>query len=96
MHGNRGSTSLRKRRRTEDPMREFDRLPASLRSWLAGAMLPWRPRSVRQAFDRAMAQTADETRALELLDQLQQRLVAQDARRIWGSDHPCATLDRAL
>ncbi|MEL6574899.1 MAG: DUF6525 family protein [Pseudomonadota bacterium] len=94
MHGNRGSTTLRKRRRAEDPMREFDRLPAPLRSWLAGAMLPWRPRSVRQAFDRAMAQTADEARALELLDRLQDRLVAQDARRVWGSDHPGAAVDR--
>ncbi|MEM6355511.1 MAG: DUF6525 family protein [Pseudomonadota bacterium] len=90
MHGNRGRTSLKRRRRAEDPMREFDRLPAVLRTWLAGAVLPWRPRSVEQSFRRALARTADETRALAELDRLQDRLIAKDAQRIWGTEHPSA------
>ncbi|ESQ13778.1 MAG: hypothetical protein JKP98_25960 [Rhodobacteraceae bacterium] len=49
MARNRGATSLRRKRRSEDPMREFDRLPANLRAWLANAILPWRPRSVQRA-----------------------------------------------
>jgi hypothetical protein len=88
MRGNRGKTSLKLKRRNEDPMREFDRLPAELRAWLASAVLPWRPRSVRRAFDRAMARTHDRSRALEELDRLQDKLVAKDAREVWGHKHP--------
>ncbi|MEM9523358.1 MAG: DUF6525 family protein [Pseudomonadota bacterium] len=90
MPTNRGKTSLKLKRRNEDPMREFDRLPSELRAWLASAMLPWRPRSVRREFDRAIARTQDRARALEALDRLQERLIAKDACRIWGRDHPCA------
>lgn len=72
-------------------MREFDRLPAELRTWLASAVLPWRPRSVRRAFDTAFARTQDTARALEELDQLQERRVAGDAHKIWGPDHPSAS-----
>jgi hypothetical protein len=72
-------------------MREYDRLPAELRAWLAAAILPWRPRSVRRAFDKAFERTGDRTRALKELDRLQERLVAKDARAVWGGDHPCAS-----
>jgi hypothetical protein len=88
MRGNRGQTTLRLKRRNEDPMREYDRLPAELRAWLASAVLPWRPRSVRSACERAWARTKDHSRALEELDQLQDRLVAKDARDIWGPAYP--------
>ncbi len=88
MRGNRGQTSLKLKRRTEDPMRDFDRLPAELRAWLAAAVLPWRPRSVRRAFERAVAQTRDRAHALEELDRIQDRLVAKDAREVWGREHP--------
>ena len=90
MATNRRKTSLKLKRRNEDPMREFDRLPAELRVWLASAVLPWRPGSVRRAFDRAIARTRDTSRALDDLDRLQSRLVAQDARKVWGHKHPCA------
>jgi len=88
MRGNRGKTSLKLKRRNEDPMREFDRLPPELRAWLAAAVLPWRPRSVRRAFERAVARTRDRVRALEELDRLQDRLVAKDARAVWGQEYP--------
>ena len=88
MRGNRGQTSLKLKRRNEDPMREFDRLPPELRAWLASAVLPWRPRSVRRAFDRAVARTRDRSRALEELDRLQDKIVAKDARRVWGQEYP--------
>lgn len=88
MRGNRGQTSLRLKRRNEDPMREYDRLPAELRAWLAAAVLPWRPRSVQRAFERAVARTRDRTRALEELDRLQDKLVAKDARQVWGQEYP--------
>ena len=90
MAGNRGQTSLRRKRRAEDPMREFDRLPGDLRAWLATAALPWRPRSVRRAFDRAYARTRDRSMAIEELDLLQARLLAKDVRKVWGTGHPGA------
>ena len=76
---NLGQTKLRKRRRRDDPMREFDRLPPQLRHWLAYAALPWRPRSVRRAYDRALAQTGDPTYALAELERLQTVKLTKDA-----------------
>ncbi|MBD3765480.1 MAG: hypothetical protein IE927_12330 [Rhodobacterales bacterium] len=88
MRGNRGTTSLKRKRRNENPMRDFDRLPADLRARLAAAVLPWRPRSVRRAFDRALAETGDRGFALSRLTALQGRLVARDAAAVRGPDHP--------
>ena len=67
MRCNRGKTSLKLKRRNEVPMREYDRLPAELRAWLAAAVLPWRPRAVRRAFDKALAETGDRDFALTRL-----------------------------
>ena len=88
MATNRGKTSLKLKHQNEDPMREFDRLPAELRAWLAAAVLPWRPRSVRRAFERAVARTRDKSRALEELDRLQDRLIARDVCEVWGQEYP--------
>ena len=85
---NRGTTSLKLKRRNEDPMREFDRLPADLRLWLTSAKLPWRPRSVRRAFDQAFARTRDAELALRELDALEARLVAKDGPKVWGDEYP--------
>lgn len=90
MPGNQGATSLKRKRRRGDPMRDFDRLPAELRAWLAAAVLPWRPRSVQRAFDKALSRTRNTSRALRELDLLQERLLSRDARKIWGDDHPHA------
>lgn len=93
MAGNRGSTSLRMKRRREDPMREFDRLPAELRAWCATALLPWRPRSVLRAFNRALSQGRDIPGALDTLTRLERRQVARDTRNVWGTAHPFANTD---
>ena len=90
MRGNQGATSLKLKRRNEDPMLEFDRLPAELRCWLASAVLPWRPRSVRRAYEIALARTRDKTSALGELDRIQEQLISNDATKVWGKDHPCA------
>lgn len=85
---NTGRTSLRQRRRCRDPMREFDRLPPALRAWLARACLPWGPRSVLRAYQRALRQSGDAAHALEALDRLEARLVARDAAQVWGAAYP--------
>lgn len=85
---NTGRTSLRQRRRCRDPMREFDRLPPVLRVWLARACLPWGPRSVLRAYQRALDQSGDAGRALQALDAIEARLMARDATRVWGAAYP--------
>ena len=71
-------------------MREFDRLPPELRRWMAGAALPWRAKTVLAAYDKAMAKTGNPKDAISALDDIQSKLVAKDARKIWGLDHPAA------
>jgi hypothetical protein len=74
-------------------MRDYDRLPRELRAWLAEAVLPWRPRSVRRAFDAALSKTGDPARALHELDRIEARLIARDVRRVWDGLHPNADAD---
>lgn len=75
--GNLGRTGLRRRRRDGCPMADFDRLPPDLRAWLAAAVLPWSPRSVLQAFGKALAlHKSDRTAAIEELDRLEERRLA--------------------
>jgi len=92
MSSNLGNTSLKRSAGNANPMHEFDRLPAELRSWLASAALPWRPRSVRRAFEKALARKGTVKAALDELDRKQKRLIAKDARKVWGEDHPDAIL----
>lgn len=80
MARNLGQTRLRKRRRSEDPMQEFDRLPPLLRGWLSQAALPWRPRSVLRAYHRALAKCEQPLEALAELDRLQAAQLAKDDR----------------
>jgi len=90
---NQGRTSLKRRRRKEDRMTEFDRLPAELRRWLSTAMLPWRPRSVRKTYTKALDRIGDPDQALAELDRVERRLIARDAARIWGDMHPGARIE---
>lgn len=75
---NLGQTRLRKRRRASDPMTEFDRMPKLLREWLNGAALPWAPKSVYRAYNRALRQTGDPDLALRKLEKLQQQKLSID------------------
>ncbi len=93
MPSNRGMTSLRSRRRRGDKMREFDRLPAELRTWVASAILPWRPESVQRTFRRALARTRCTHLALRELDRIERKLIAKDVRAVWGAAHPGASGD---
>jgi len=90
MARNRGATTLKCRRVRRDPMRDYDRLPAELRAWLAGAILPWRPRSALTAFEKARARLGDTGLAQRELDRIEAAMVSKDARRVWGESHPFA------
>ncbi|MDG1964976.1 MAG: DUF6525 family protein, partial [Amylibacter sp.] len=50
INNNLGSTSLKRKRRNENPLLDYDRLPKELRAWVANAELPWRPKSVLKAY----------------------------------------------
>ncbi len=78
--GNHGDTGLGRRRRDGCAMADYDRLPADVRAWLAGAALPWSPRSAAHAFARALAlHRGDRPAALAELDGLQERRLARTA-----------------
>lgn len=90
MPTNRGNTSLKRRRRSGDGMKDFDRLSPRLRTWLASAMLPWRPRSVERTYAKVFARTQSADQALQELDRIQKSLIARDGRKVWGEDYPTA------
>ena len=75
----------RKARSARDPMAEFDRLPADLRRWLAGAALPWSPRSAHRAWLRALSEAASPQEALARLDALQTARLRRDLLTVGGS-----------
>lgn len=61
-------------------MADYDRLPAEVRAWLAGAALPWSPRSAARAFAHALTlHRGDMPAALAELDGLQERRLARTA-----------------
>ena len=88
MNNNLGKTSLKRKRRNENPLLDYDRLPRDLRAWIANAELPWRPRSVLKAYERAFSKTGDRNKAMNKLNNIQHRLVAKDAIVIWGKNYP--------
>lgn len=75
---NLGATQLRKRRRTEDPMRAFDALPPPPCRWLAEAALPWSPASCRRIWRRARAEGASVEAILARLDSAQEKTLDRD------------------
>ena len=82
LRGNLGQTGLRARRRSADPMADYDRLSPDLRAWIAGAVLPWSPRSVARTFQAALNRRGGD-RAAALAD-----LAAAEARRLSRATAP--------
>ena len=93
MPNNCGMTSLKRRRCKNNAMHDFDTLPTELRLWVAKAALPWRAKSVQAAYQKAMKRTGCHICAMDELDRIQANLIAKDASRVWGSEHPAA-MDR--
>ena len=55
MNRNLGATSLRLKRRSDDPMKTYDALPEPLRRWLSEACRPWSPASAKRIWNKAHA-----------------------------------------
>ncbi len=78
-------TGLPRKRRAGRPMAEYDQLPPPLRAWLAGAALPWSPRSAKRLWRDALRKTGgDQQQALALLSAAEQRRLDRDAT-IWAA-----------
>ena len=90
MPRNLGDTRLKRPPRRASAMQDFDRLPPDLRQWLCAADLPWSARSAQRAYAKALKRCHDRDAALRELDTLQHRLVAKDARKVWGKGHPAS------
>ena len=75
---NLGRTSLRKRRRSSNPMREYDALPTPLRIWLSEAALPWSPKSAHRIWMRARKRGDDTATILETLARSEAKTLARD------------------
>ncbi|MEC7762333.1 MAG: DUF6525 family protein [Pseudomonadota bacterium] len=72
------STSLRRRRRSGDPMQAYDAPPRPLRAWLAQAALPWSPASCRRIWVKARAEGASADEILARLDRAEQLTLSRD------------------
>ncbi|SFD78637.1 DUF6525 family protein [Roseivivax sediminis] len=72
------STTLPRRRRRGDPMRDYDSLPAPLRAWLAQAVLPWSPVSCRRIWHMGRAEGAPPDVILARLDRAERKALSRD------------------
>ena len=79
---NLGVTKLRKRRRTSDPMKEFDKMHKLLRDWLNTAAIPWAPKSVHRAYHRIYQKNGDAKLALQHLEKLHEQRLSVDEKLI--------------
>jgi hypothetical protein len=78
MNRNLGQSSLRRKRRTGNPMAAYDALPAPLRQWVAQAALPWSPASVQRLWSKSRAKGLSPDEALLSLSQAEARTLARD------------------
>lgn len=85
---NRNLASPRAHWRKTNPMAAYDRLPPDLRTWLAGAALPWSAASVLRVWHRALAETGCPKAALNRLQRAEAKTLARDAALIWGPTYP--------
>ncbi|EPX75592.1 DUF6525 family protein [Salipiger mucosus] len=68
-------------------MAAYDRLPPELRRWLAGAVLPWSPRSALRLWRRLAADHGGDAAAkLARLSEIEARTLARD--RTWVLPSP--------
>lgn len=82
MNRNLGATSLRRKRRSTDPMQGYDALPEPLRNWLSQAALPWSPTSAQRIWKRVQANGQSVQDALSALSYAEARTLARDRHSI--------------
>lgn len=78
MNRNLGATTLRRKRRADDPMRSYDALPEPVRHWLSQAALPWSPTSARRLWKNARAKGLSTQDAIQALSRAEAHTLARD------------------
>lgn len=78
MTGNLGSTALKRRRRTTDPMTTYDTLPQPLRRWLAEAVLPWSPKSCKRIWGKARSNGLSVDDAIVVLTEAERKTLSRE------------------
>lgn len=78
MTRNLGQSSLRRKRRSGDPMAAYDGLPTPLRQWMAQAALPWSPTSVRRIWAKSKSKGLSVEETLIALTQAEASTLARD------------------
>ncbi len=78
--GNRGATRLKLRRRSTDPMRDYDALLQPLRHWVAQAALPWSPASCLAIWRRTLTTGGGPAEAITRLNRAEAAMLARADR----------------
>jgi hypothetical protein len=78
MKRNLGQSSLRRRKRSGNPMDAFDELPSPVRRWITQAALPWSVASVRRIWAKSRAKGLSAEEALLRLSNVEAKTLAQD------------------
>ena len=79
--GNIGATAIRGRRRAQDPMQAYDRLPKPLRLWLAQAVLPWSPSSCLSIWRNSLRAGLAPAQIVARLDRLEAAALERERGR---------------
>jgi hypothetical protein len=73
----------------DNPLAEYDALPAPLRRWLAEAAMPWSPRSALRIWRRVLRRSGgDVAKAQAEMSRIEAERLAEDVARVWGPRHP--------
>lgn len=69
-------------------MHTYDALPAPLRSWLSGAVLPWSPASVQRIWNKSIARGLSVEDTLSSLSKAEERTLQRDLHAHKHTTHP--------
>ncbi|MEP4034982.1 DUF6525 family protein [Pseudophaeobacter sp.] len=85
---NLGETSVKRRKRSEDPMLAYDQLPRDLRLWIQSAKLPWSSASCRRVWLKTKARGDSLEQTLASLDRAEAATLARGGRSSGVSNFP--------
>ena len=88
MSRNLGQSSLRRKRRSGDPMPAYGGLPALLRQWLSAAALPWSPTSARRLWFKLRSKGLTQEEMVASLSEVEARTLARDRHSILFDFNP--------
>ena len=88
MSRNLGQSTLRRKRRSGDPMPAYDGLPPPLGQWLSAAALPWSPTSARRLWFKLRSKGLTQEEMIVSLSEVEARTLARDRHSILFDFNP--------